>query len=66
MQLSALTVTCVGFLQGVLDVEGPQSSKRVAAARSGDGRKRVRDGVRVDAKWEHQTVCSATLGCESV
>ena len=68
-----LTVTFIGVLQGGRDVERAQPSKRVAAAGSDYDRRSVRNGVKLDDKWERQRVCespsrrrSNTIGVFSV
>jgi len=66
ISVQMLTVTHVEVLQGVRDMEGSPSSERVAAARSDNDRESVRDGLGVDAKWQHQPVCEGALECESV
>ena len=48
-----LTVTRVEVLQGVRNMESSPPSERAAAAGSNDVGDTVRDGVGVDAKWQH-------------
>ena len=64
--LTVLTITRTGVLQGVCVVEGPSTSKRVAAPRSDNDRDRVLDGVGLDAEREHKPVRGCTSGCESL
>ena len=58
--------TRVEVLQGVHNVENPPSSERVASARSDNVRDPVRNGVGLDAKWQHQRVCEESFGCKPV
>ena len=48
-----LTANRAEVLQGVRDVENSPSSERVTAARSCNVGNSVRDGIGVDAQWEH-------------
>ena len=49
-----LTLTTVEVLQGGHNVEIPSPPKRAATAGSYDGQLQIRDGIRMDGKWEHQ------------
>ena len=53
-------------LQGGDKVEGPQPSKRLTTPGSYHGRETIRDGVRMDGKWEHQRVRQVPRGRRSV
>ena len=46
----------VEVLQGGDQVEVPQPSERITTPRSDGGQGTVRDGVRLDGKWEHHRV----------
>lgn len=48
-----LTTSCSEVLQGGLGVEESSSSERVTVARRYDGRKTIRDNVRVDEQREY-------------
>ena len=48
-----LTASCSEVLQGGLGLEEPSSSECVAVARRYDGRKAIRDNVRMDEQWEY-------------
>ena len=48
-----LTASCSEVLQGGLGVEESSSSERVTVARRYDGRKTIRDNVRVDEQREY-------------
>jgi len=61
-----LTVTHVEVLQGVHHMENTPSSECVATDGSDNVRDTVCDGVRVDAKRQHQPVCEGASECESV
>jgi hypothetical protein len=52
-----LTASCIAVLQGRHDMEGPPSSECAAAVRRVDDRESLRDGIRVDGQWEHQSIC---------
>ena len=55
--INELTVPRTEVLQGGCDVEGPLSSERVAVIRRDDDRYSIRDGIGVDGKREHQSIC---------
>jgi len=61
-----LTVPPAEVLQRVRDVESSLSSERVAVVGGDHVKGSVRDGVGMDAKWEHQPVRENTSGCKSV
>jgi len=61
-----LTVARVEVLQGIRDVESTPSSECVTVNGSDDVRGTVRDGVRMDAKRQHQPVREDAPGCEPV
>ena len=51
--VDGLTASCSEVLQGGLGVEESSSSERVTVARRYDGRKTIRDNVRVDEQREY-------------
>ena len=54
VQIGQLITTHPEILQRSDEVEGPQSSERVAATGGDDGQGPIRHGVGVDGKWERQ------------
>ena len=61
-----LTASPAEVLQRVRDVESSLSSERVAVVGGDHVKDSVRDGVGMDAKWEHQPVRGNASGCKSV
>ena len=49
-------LTIVEVLQGGSDMGGSLSSKCAATLRGNNGRPPICDGIRVDGKWEYQSV----------
>ena len=66
MYADELTVTLIGVLQGLCDVELIPPSERVATARSEYDRCSTCDGVRVDDEWQYQRVCKGGSRCRPV
>ena len=58
--VDALTKPCTELLQGGRDVEIPSTSKRVIAGRGDNDRGPVRNGIKMDDKWEHKCLREGT------
>ena len=62
----SLTVSCTEFLQGGFDLELSPPSKHIAVVGCDDDRDSVRNGVRMDGKWQYQRVREDEWGRRSV
>lgn len=64
--VAGLTVFSEEILQGGRNVENPPTSKCPIAGRSDHVGSSVRNGIRLDAEWEHQRIREDEPGCQTV